>query len=166
VRGIGFLVLYLSWAAGMGLVVWGARSLIAAPEVERSRALPRRWSQVGLLGLVVATLALPWVRGPAAEDGMPLTLDGFEGLDFLSLWGMVVFLVVLVAYVLQPAGGGAERRLVLCGLSAALVGLAVGNAVVFWTDPNGSRLAWGAPACACAGAALLVSVERSTHRAD
>ncbi|OWY59907.1 hypothetical protein B7486_72045, partial [cyanobacterium TDX16] len=126
-RGVGFLVVYLSWACGLGLLVWGGRALVldlvhpgtSAPEPATTSA---RWLPVGVLGLLLASLALPWIAGPAADGSGELVLSGWQGLDVLSLAGIVVLVALATPLLLAPRAGGEDRRLLLGGTAACLVG--------------------------------------------
>jgi hypothetical protein len=169
-RGVGFLVVYLSWACGAGLVVWGARALV----LDLGRGDPRpldagpgssRWFVLGSLALLLGSLALPWIGGPAADGSGELVLSGWQGLDVLSLAGMVVLVALAALLVLRPNAGDEDRRLLLDGTAACLVGVVAGNALIQLSEPAGSRLEWGAVVSLVLAVLAAVLLARSNRHA-
>lgn len=153
-RGTGFLVVYLAWACGLGVLLWAGRALVV-PQVSSTgaaSAVRRDRLCLALLAVVVLSLALPWIGGPAADGGGTLVLSGWRGLDVASLAAIVVLVALVVLLVLRPAAGGEDRRLLLAGATTSVAGIVVGNAVIQLTEPAGSRLQWGA------GLSVLVAV--------
>jgi hypothetical protein len=166
-RTFGFLAVSVGWAAGLGITMWGLRALVVehdpdhAPTiVDRSRAA---WV-VGLLALVPATLAFPWIAGEAADGSGQLVLSGFEGLDVLSVAGIVVLCALAALFVLLPDRGGDDRPLVLRTTAACVVAIVAGNALIQLTEPGGSRLEAGALATVAACLLTAAVLEREARR--
>lgn len=128
---VGFLLTYAAFA--YGCVVIGLA-------VGRFRDLRPRWSGPGLLAIsAIGALALPAIEFPAE------TLNGFQGLDLLSLVASIGLAAVTVTAV--PL-----RRMA----AACLVGILGGNLLIQHFTTRGSTDRYGlfVAAVAAGGAAL------------
>jgi hypothetical protein len=166
-RTLGFLAVYLGWAAGLTITVWGLRALVVEhdPSVEPTIAERSRAGWVlGALSLLVATLAFPWIGGEAADGSGELVLNGFEGLDVLSVASIVVLCGLGALFLLLPQRGGPDRALVLRTTGACLVAIVAGNALIQLTEPGGSRLEPGALASIAAAVLCAAVLELDARR--
>lgn len=161
---LGRLVLVLSWALGL-VAVW--LSVRAWADGRRSGS-DERWrapsrERTGVLagcGLVVLSLFLPWIAGPAAGTGERLVLSGWEGLDVLSVAGLAVLVGAIAVHALLPPGPGSDDRLLGGVLGGAALGVVAGNVLIQLDQPGGSRVAWGAVASLVLTALVLASLLR------
>jgi len=164
VQDVGYLIVFVAWGCGL-LVALGAIARWRAGGGGLRLVAVRSGVQAGGLvavALLLLSLALPWISGPAADGDGELTLSGWEGLDPLTLGGIIVLEVVLVAYLLRPSAGGDDRNLLLRASALCLLGLVAGNALIQLTQPDGSRLEWGALASLATAGVLVAAVATMT----
>jgi hypothetical protein len=142
---VGFLVTYAAFA--YGCVVVGAAAV-------RWRQL--RWTRTAALGLVAAlgsvaavgALTLPAIRFPDE------TLNGFEGLDLLS-----VLVAVALAVVVLLAGFTEGLESLRLPAAACLTGDLAGNLIIQRFTTRGTSVEYGLWwATAMAGVALIAAL--------
>lgn len=156
---VGYLVVYLAWAVGLVAVGLAVRGWAGGNR--RSHAWRRGRGRTPIVvvveaALLVGSLALPWIAGPAAGTGERLVLTAWSGLDVLSVAGLVVLAAASAGHALRAPAPGTDDRLVGAALGGSALGLVAGNALIQLDQPGGSRLAWGA--AVSLGAALLLLV--------
>jgi hypothetical protein len=149
----GFLITYAAFA--YGCVVVGAAAL-------RFRQL--RFVRAEALGLVaaafaavaIAALALPAIRFPAE------TLNGFEGLDLLS-----VVIVIALAVLIVVAGFSGALDTLRWPAAACLTGVLAGNLIIQRFTTRGTSVEYGLWwATAMAGMALVAALGVRGRRED
>jgi hypothetical protein len=171
VHDVGYLVVYVSWACGLLAVIGALWSLGQRDQPETGRraaeAAPSAgWRVVAGTALVVllGSLALPWISGPAAGTGAELVLSGWSGLDVLSALAIAVLTVAAGLFLLRPSAGGEHHQLLLRTMAVSLLGLVAGNALIQATQAGGSRLAWGAAVSLASAAVAAGAAEVASRR--
>jgi hypothetical protein len=136
---VGFLLTYGAFA--YGCVVVGAAAL-RLPSFWRPRSpdVGSGDARIGWVGRVaaaaavasIAALALPAIRFPAE------TLNGFEGLDLLS-----VFIVIALTAVVLVAGFSRTFDSLLSAAAACLAGVLAGNLLIQRYTTRGTSVEYG-----------------------
>lgn len=161
---LGRLVLVLGWALGLvavGLSVqaWANGPRSGSGQRWRAPSMGRTGVLAGC-GALVLSLFAPWIAGPAAGTGERLVLTGWEGLDVLSVAGLVVLAGAIALHALLLPGSATDARLLGAALGGAALGVVAGNVLIQLDQPGGSRVAWGAVVSLAVAVLTLVDLVR------
>jgi hypothetical protein len=157
---VGNLLVWIGFAVGLGAVGWLASAAATRGLTAERPSRPAQALACGGAGLLLASLLLPWIQGPAADTGEVLVLAGWEGLDPLTVVLLLAIAgtVALVAWrgLPGPSSQDPPSTPILLGLlTGSASALVTGNLLVQADQPGGSRVAVAGFAVALAGVALV-----------